>query len=116
MNALNRVIKKDGTLLIMNSNWEKSNGKEFVSFKLEPIEDLVSGSKVTVIIKADPQIQLEDYFWSKSDYIEMLEKSGFSIGNIYEPIARDIQFPLMAEKTSPPYIIILAKKMTSTFY
>lgn len=116
MDAINRVLKTDGTLLIMNSNWEKSNGKEFVSFKLEYHEKLRSGDPVEVFIKSDPPIQLHDFFWSKSDYVEMLEKSGFAIGNIYEPIARDIQFPLMAEKTNPPYIIIIAKKMKSTFY
>jgi len=34
MKSIYRVLKKNGSIMIMNSNWDKSNGKEFITFKL----------------------------------------------------------------------------------
>ena len=110
LGAINRTLKVDASLFIMNANWEKSNGKEFVSFKMEFAEKLISGSPVHILIKSEPPISISDYFWSKADYNEVLEKSGFYISNSYEPTARAEQYPLLAEKTSPPYLILIAKK------
>ena len=68
LDQIYRVLKKEGLFVFMNSNWDKSNGKDFISFKLEYCEDLVSGHPVTAIIKSDPPILLHDYFWSIEDY------------------------------------------------
>ena len=42
MNSIYRVVKDSGSILIMNSNWDKSNGKEFISFKRKNFKNLFS--------------------------------------------------------------------------
>ena len=110
MKSIHRVLKKNGSLVIMNANWDKSNGKEFISFKLQFNRNLSSGQSVTSVIKTDPPIILNDYYWSKADYINLLTESGYEIHDVGEPLARGNFVPWIAEKTHPPYQIIYAKK------
>jgi len=105
-----RVLKKGGSFILMNSNWDKSNGKEFISFKLQYSGELYSGKPVTAVIKTDPPIILNDYYWSKSDYLDLLVDSGFEILGVDEPLANGYDLPWIAEKSYPPYYIIRAKK------
>jgi ubiquinone/menaquinone biosynthesis C-methylase UbiE len=110
ISAVFRILKKDGVFIIMNANWEKSNGKEFISFKLKYCNKLSSGNPVKAIIKTCPPIVLNDYYWSKTDYVQLLEESGFKIYAIEEPLAMDDSNSWISEKTNPPYEIIFAKK------
>ena len=110
LNSIYRVLKKNGSILIMNSNWDKSNGKEFISFKMEYCENLTSGKAVTAVIKTKPAIDLKDYYWSQEDYCALLAKSGYRNCGINEPFAAGDEFPWIDEKSYPPYYIIVAKK------
>ena len=110
MSSINRVLKKDGSLIILNTNWDRSNGKEFISFKLQYCKNLSSGKSVKAMIKTEPPIVLNDYFWSKTDYINFLTESGFNIQGIEEPIAKGFDMPWISENSYPPYYIIQAKK------
>ena len=110
LNSIYRVLKKDGSIMIMNSNWNKSNGKEFISFKLQYAGSLSSGKSVMAVIKTEPPIELKDYYWSLEDYLALLTKSGFIVYGIDEPLATDNEFPWLAEKSYPPYCLIDAKK------
>lgn len=110
LDQIYRVLKKPGRFVFMNSNWDKSNGKEFISFKLEYCNDLVSGFPVTAIIKSDPPILLHDYFWSIEDYIKMLQESGFKKHFLREEVAKSDDVIWMNEKEFPPYYVISAGK------
>lgn len=110
MNSINRVLKNDGSFIIMNANWDKSNGQEFISFKLQYNTSLISGNPVTSVIKTEPPIILKDYYWSKANYFELIAESGFEIHGISEPLARGNHIPWIAEKSYPPYQIIYSKK------
>jgi ubiquinone/menaquinone biosynthesis C-methylase UbiE len=110
MNSINRILRKKGSLIIMNTNWDKSNGQEFISFKLQYSRNLYSGKPVTAVIKTEPPIILKDYYWSKADYNELLTESGFEIQGISEPLATGNHIPWIAERSYPPYQIIYAKK------
>lgn len=112
MSSINRVLRKNGSLIIMNTNWDKSNGQEFVSFKLQYNRSLISGSPVTSVIKTEPPIILKDYYWSKANYFELLTESGFEIQSISEPLAKGNHVPWIAEKSYPPYQIIYSKKLS----
>ena len=107
---IHRVLKKNGLFIIMNSNWERSNGKEFISYKLEYCKNLLPGQRINAMLKTDPPIIFEDYFWPRKDYIQSLLDFGFSIQAIEEPIAENNQAPWVDEVTHPPFIIIVAKK------
>jgi len=110
LNSIYRILKDNGSVLIMNSNWDKSNGKEFISFKMQYRRNLFSGKAVTVMIKTEPPIKLIDCYWSQGDYCDLLTESGFKITGIDEPQATGKEFPWMDEKSYPPYFIIQAKK------
>ena len=111
LDQIYRVLKKGGLFVFMNSNWDKSNGKEFISFKLEYCNDLVSGHPVIAIIKSDPPIMLHDYFWSIEDYRKMLQESGFRINFLKEEIAKSDKVSWLDEIEYPPYYAISAGKL-----
>jgi ubiquinone/menaquinone biosynthesis C-methylase UbiE len=110
LNQIYRVLKKEGRFIIMNSNWDKSNGKEFISFKLEHCKNLVPGQAVRAIIKSDPPILLNDYFWPIEEYCKLLKKSGFRIHDLRENIATSDDISWLGEKEYPPYYIISVGK------
>jgi len=105
-----RVLKKDGLFVLMNSNWDKSNGKEFNSFRLEYCSTLVPGHPVTAVIKTDPLIRLHDYFWPIAEYQQMMITSGFKIKGIREEIAESNDEGWLDEKKFPPYYALSAVK------
>ncbi|HZX61805.1 MAG TPA: class I SAM-dependent methyltransferase [Bacteroidales bacterium] len=110
LDQIYRVLKKGGLFVFMNSNWDKSNGKEFISFKLEYCNDLVAGHPVTAIIKSDPPIMLHDYFWPIAEYRKLLQESGFRINAMREKIAEGDDVRWLDEREFPPYYVISAGK------
>jgi len=110
LQQIHRVLKKGGRFLILNSNWDRSNGKEFLSFKLEYSKNLSSGHPITAIITSNPPIPLHDYFWSIEDYQDMLKESGFTNLVFQEEIAKDDDVDWLDEIAFPPYYLISARK------
>lgn len=70
-------LQSGGLCITMNTNWERCNGKEFASFKLERAEALKSGVPITLYLKSDPPVRLDDYFWSQDDYCGFFREAGF---------------------------------------
>jgi SAM-dependent methyltransferase len=87
LDQIHRVLKKEGKFVFMNSDWDKSNGKEFLSFKLEFCKDLIPGHPITAIIKSDPPIPLHDFFWSIEDYTSMLHTARLRVFDLKEKLA-----------------------------
>ena len=110
MKVINRVLKENGKLVILNVNWEKANGKEFLSFKLDYFHNLTSGQKVGGILKGKRPVRIDDYFWSRNDYCSMLEESSFKVMKVAEPIARDRSREWLNERKISPFIILTAEK------
>jgi ubiquinone/menaquinone biosynthesis C-methylase UbiE len=107
---LYRVLKPGGKFIVMNSNWEKSNGKEFVSFRLEYCENLSRGQRINAITKSNPPIVFEDYFRSIETYVRFLTDAGFTVDGVDEPLATGTGARWIDELIFPPYYIIPAKK------
>ncbi len=110
LDQIYRVLKKEGMFVLMNSNWDKSNGRDFVSFRLEYCKNLISGHPVTAIIKSTPPIMLHDYFWSIEEYRKILMEAGFRINGQREEIAESEDDLWLDEKKYPPYYAISAIK------
>jgi len=110
LGQINRVLKKGGKFVLMNSNWDKSNGKEFHSFKLEYCKELRSGQPITAIIKSNQMIPLHDYFWSIKDYEELLKKAWLKVIMFREEVAKDDRDDWIDEKEFPPYYVISSVK------
>ena len=104
------LLKPEGSLVILNPNWDKSNGKDFLTHQTKYTPNLKSGCKVTTILKGNPPIDIPDYYWSKDNYLEMLKEAGFSNPEISEPLAPDDGRGWKDEKEFPPFLIIKTKR------
>jgi len=107
-----RVLRDNGSFILMNSNWEESNGREFVSFRLDYCDDLTSGKKVRAITKSDPPIIFEDYFRSKKEYQVLIEEAGFKVETIEEPLAKGNEPFWQDEREYPPFFLIAGRKIS----
>ncbi len=114
LSVLKRVhglLKTGAELVILNPNWEKSNGKDFLTHQMKFEPGLKLGEHVTTILKGNPPIYIPDYYWSKQIYLDNLKMSGFDNFEIYEPLAPNDGNPWKDEKEFPPFLIIKARKI-----
>jgi ubiquinone/menaquinone biosynthesis C-methylase UbiE len=112
LSEIHRVLKDQGTFIMINTNWEESNGSEFVNHRLEFCKNLVSGCRIRVISKSDPEVFFKDYFRSKKEYLRMMEEAGFRIENLEEPKATSDESFWLDERFSPPYFLIVGRKIS----
>lgn len=109
---LHRVLKKDGKLVMLNVNWEQAKGREFVSFKPDPVDVLTLGQHLHVTLKGEHPIRVEEHFWSKAYYCSLFKKSGLTDITIEEPLAHkdDTEHRWLDEQYYSPFAIIVGKK------
>lgn len=105
-----RVLKHHGILIMLNVNWEKSHGKEFISFKMDTVDSLTPGEELGVLLKGTQPIRVQEYFWPIQEYCDLFIQAGFEITRIDEPTAEDEEHDWLDEKNFPPFAIIGAKK------
>ena len=104
------LLKPNAKLVVLNPNWDKSNGKDFLTHQMQYNPKLELGKGVTTILKGNPPIHIPDFYWSKALYLEMLEWVGFTDFEIHEPLAPNDGTPWKDEKDFPPFLIIKATK------
>jgi 2-polyprenyl-3-methyl-5-hydroxy-6-metoxy-1,4-benzoquinol methylase len=115
LSGIREALKPDGKLVVVNANWDKSNGADFVSWEMPRVENLKSGDPVISILKGQnghPDIEVQDFYWSVDDQRSMLEQSGFEIESVMEPTADDQGEEAEKwkdEKSRPPNLIITAR-------
>ncbi|HTX88123.1 MAG TPA: methyltransferase domain-containing protein [Bacteroidales bacterium] len=110
LDAIRRILKPGGSLVVMNSNWDRSNGKEFISFRMDYSGELIPGKPVTATIKSDPPMPMRDFYWPNAEYLKMIRDAGFGIMATEEPLGREDAIQWIDEKVFPPYLVIAAKK------
>ncbi len=105
------LLKPGSSLVVLNPNWDKSNGKNFLTHEMKYEPELKLGGSVTTILKGNPPIHIPDFYWSKEVYLESLKTAGFDNFTIHEPLAADDGTPWKDEKFYPPFLIIQAQKV-----
>jgi len=106
-NDARTFLKKRGTLVMMNSNYEKSGGCEFLTFKIGEVRKEI-GAPLTVFLGGAYDFPITDFYYSADFYIKELTDAGFAIEETSEPLADTDDRPWKDEKTSPPFILIKA--------
>jgi ubiquinone/menaquinone biosynthesis C-methylase UbiE len=110
LKEVNRVLRRDGLLVILNVNVERCTGKEFISLKVDNVNNLTSGQKIGITLKSKKPLRVIDYFWSQEDYADMLAEADFKIYATQEPVATDRDHEWIDEGQCSPLLIIVAKK------
>jgi SAM-dependent methyltransferase len=89
------VLKDGGRFIVLHTNWERCNGAEFASFKLDRVPGLRSGMEVTLTLGHRGEgIAIRDNFWSMADYQSALVRAGFRAVRVAEvpPSGADPRF------------------------
>lgn len=110
MRNIFRVLKPGGRLILLNANWEDCNGREFISYRFDRIENLASGQKVGLVLKSSAPLRVENYFWSAGDYHAMLEEAGFRAVACHRPLATGDAVRWQGEDKHPLFLILEASK------
>ena len=110
LKEIHRTLKLGGMCVALNANWEKCNGREFVSFKCPKVEILAPGTEIPVVLKGEKPLILVDYFWPRKNYIDFFEKAGFKNVKVEERAATDDSYPWIDEKEYSPLFIVTGSK------
>ncbi len=105
---ISRVMKQDGLFVMITTN-PNSIGNDYISYRYLPKENLVSGNKVTCHIKGDEGFEIEDTYWTKNDYHETLQQSGFVVEKSSLPLAEGTNW--LDETRVAPDIVFICKKL-----
>lgn len=81
-----RVLKPGGQFVVIAATPESIQGK-YKSWYYKTQENLKSGDQVTVIVKTDPPLEIQDYYWQDDDYQQALEAAGFEKVDLFRPLA-----------------------------
>lgn len=110
MKAVFRVLKPGGRLVLLNANWEDCNGREFLSYKFDRVEDPAPGQKVGLVLKSSLPLRVENYFWPAQDYRTMLGEAGFGAVTAHRPLATGTAVTWQGEDQCPLFLILEAVK------
>lgn len=99
-----RALRPGGRFIILNANWEDCNGREFISYKVDRVENPASGQKVCLIPKSPP-LKVENYLWSAPDYQWMLKEAGFDTAILHKPLANGSAAKWRGENEVPLFLI-----------
>lgn len=105
-----RVLNLGGILIISNPNWDKSNGRDFVSYTLTHQPNLSLGTQVHPVLKSSQNIHLTDYYWPQVYLVDLFTRQGFTVDQTLEPLASGGVHLWKDEIMSPPLYIIKATK------
>jgi SAM-dependent methyltransferase len=99
------VLKEGGRFVLLHTNWERCNGAEFASFRLDRAPELRSGMPVTLTLGHRGEgIAIRDYFWSMADYQSALRRAAF----------RDVRVAEVPPSSENP--LFVDERTVSAFY
>jgi ubiquinone/menaquinone biosynthesis C-methylase UbiE len=114
LKGIHSCLSNNGMCVLINQNWEKCNGNEFASYKLEKYDSLHTGQIIELTMKYDPPLRLIDYFWSQNDYAQMLINAGFSDVQTIEIFAEVNHPSFIDEAKGSVYFLTVGRKCSKS--
>jgi hypothetical protein len=105
------VLKDGGRFVVLHTYWERCNGAEFASFKLDRAPALRSGVEVTLTLGHRSEgIAIRDYFWSMAVYESALVRAGFRGVRVAEvpPSSGNLRF--VYERTVSAFYLVIGTR------
>ena len=86
---MRKLLNPYGIVVCISTNSETigQNFKDFYSKELDDSQRISGSRYETVLIKGDKCITVEDFYYTKEDYLGVFQSSGFHLKNEY--IIRD---------------------------
>lgn len=107
---INRVLRKGAPFIVITTS-PNSIGADFLSWRYDKQDNLKSGDKITCHIKGTKPFDIQDYYWTKQDHVNIFEQSGFAVKDILLPTASGDGW-LDETKVAPQIIFSCIKKET----
>jgi ubiquinone/menaquinone biosynthesis C-methylase UbiE len=110
-NEVHRVLKNGGLFIIITAS-EHMYVNDWVSLKTDFPENknLTSGALAKIKIR-EIDLTLYDYYWTDSDYKDLISDTNFSLVDFLNPLGgEDDGYEWISEKTLSPYGIYVLKK------
>jgi SAM-dependent methyltransferase len=102
------VLKEGGRFVVLHTNWERCNGAEFASFKLDRAPELRSGMEITLTLGHRGEgIAIRDYFWSMTDYQSALLRAGFRDVRVAEVPPSSVNPLFVDERTVSAFYLVI---------
>lgn len=110
LKQVHKVLKPNWKVFIHNSNRDKSNGIEFITYTNNFKENLKEGDKIICTLKnKNGDFDVYDYFWSQETYSNLLEKAWFIAPSTKEIYWEENIWWWNEVEHSPCYVIIASK-------
>ncbi len=81
-----RTLKPGGKFVVIAATPESVLG-QYKSWYYKPQRNIKSGNQVTVVVKTDPPLEIQDYYREDNDYTKALKNAGFKKVNLFKPLA-----------------------------
>ena len=108
---INRVLKKNSILIMVTANTEMYNHDWLsVGTNFSQNNNLNSGKLAKIIIK-HIGLELEDYYWTNTDYKKLFQKSKFQLIEQLFPLGKkEEHFNWKNELLYAPYVVFVVEK------
>lgn len=111
-NEINRVLKKNGIFIMVTANTEMYNHDWLsVGTNFSQNNNLNSGDLAKIIIK-NIGLELEDYYWTTTDYENLFRASKFQLIERLFPLGKkEDHFNWKNELLYAPYVVFVVEKL-----
>lgn len=106
-----RVLKKDGVFIAVTGSQEMYS-KNWLIFNADfPENKNLKSGDLAKIYLCDADIEFTDYYWTEADYRRLFKQAGFQLVEVHYPMGKVSEpFSWKDEKTSSPFVILVAEK------
>lgn len=106
-----RVMKNDGVFLALTAS-QDAYSKNWLIYNINYPENknLKSGDLAKAYDRG-ANIEFMDYYWTEADYQRLFQQAGFQLVEVHYPVGKESEpYPWKDEKTSSPFVVLVAKK------